>query len=298
MAEVTKIDIDGVQWDIKDQVARNKINLLGDDLKIKAISESYKNPKNNIFRGKCLNGSTNNQYPILPFNNSQKLNGGGYSITEIIEKIANGNFDDIYIGDYIIDENNKIYRIAGLDTELNKGDNHLSSHHAVIVPDFSFTNIAWNTVRTTVGGYQNSEAQTYCDESVQPIIESIFGKNHVLTVRDLLSSDLNESATSPGYSGYTGATSAWGRSSHKVRLMSEIEVYGAKVWSGGHDIGTACEQFPLFRLMPQLAVGMKYSYWLSGIVNSAMACVVWRFGVADRTNVDGLRGIRPRFLIG
>lgn len=298
MADVTKIDIDGIQWDIKDQIARDKINLLGDDLKIKAISESYKNPKNNIFRGKCLNGSTSNQYPILPFNNLQKLNGGGYSITEIIEKIANGNFDDIYIGDYIIDENNKIYRIAGLDTELNKGDNNLSSHHAVIIPDFSFTNMAWNTVRTTVGGYQKSEVQTYCDVSVQPIIESIFGVNHVLTVRDLLSSALNESVTSPGYSGYTGATSAWEWSSHKVRLMSEVEVYGAKVWSGGHDIGNACEQFPLFRLMPQFAVGMKYSYWLSGIANSAMACVVWRFGAADRTNVDGLRGVRPRFLIG
>ena len=298
MADVAKIDIDGVQWDIKDQVTRDKINLLGDDLKIKAIGESYKNPKNNIFRGKCLNGSINNQYPILPFNNSPKLNGSGYSITEIISKIANGNFNDIYIGDYIIDKNNKVYRIAGLNTELNKGDNNLSSNHAVIVPDFYFANIAWNTKRTTVGGYEASEAQTYCEKSVQPIIESIFGEAHVLTVRDLLSSALNESATSPGYSGYTGAASEWKWSSHKVRLMSEIEVYGAKVWSGGHDIGSACEQFPLFRLMPQFAVGMKYSYWLSGIANSAMACVVWRFGVADRTNVDGLRGIRPRFLIG
>lgn len=298
MADVTKIDIDGIQWDIKDQVARDKINLLGDDLKIKTISESYKNPKNNIFRGKCLNGSISNQYSILPFNNSQKLNGGGYSITEIIEKITNGNFDDIYIGDYIIDENNKIYRIAGLDTELNKGDNNLSSHHAVIIPDFSFANIAWNTERTTVGGYQNSKAQAYCDEYVQPIIESIFGKNHVLTVRDLISSEVNESAPSPGYSGYKGAASAWVWSSHKVRLMSEVEVYGAKVWSGGHDIGSACEQFPLFRLMPQFAVGMKFSYWLSGIASMTMACVVWRFGVADRTNVDSSRYIRPRFLIG
>lgn len=298
MADVTKIDIDGIQWDIKDQVARDKINFLGNDLKIKAIGESYQNPKNNIFRGKCLNGSTVSQYPILPFDNSPKLNGGGYSITEIIEKISNGNFDDIYIGDYIIVENNKVYRIAGLDTELNRGDNNLKPHHAVIVPDFYFDNIAWNTQRTTVGGYQASEVQAYCDETVQPIVESIFGENNVLTVRDLLSSALNESAASPGYSGYNGATSAWEWSSHKVRLMSEIEVYGSRVWSGGHDIGTANEQFPLFRLMPQLAVGMKYSYWLSGIASATMACVVWRFGAADRTNVDGLRCIRPRFLIG
>lgn len=298
MADVTKIDIDGVQWDIKDQVARNKINILGNDLKIKAIGESYKNPKNNIFRGKCLNGSIDSQYPILPFNNLPKLNGGGYSITEIIEKVFNGNFDDIYIGDYIIVENNKVYRIAGLDTELNKGDVSPKAHHAVIVPDFYFDNIPWNTKRTTVGGYSASEVQAYCDKTVQPIVESIFGENNVLTVKDLLSSGLNESVASPGYSGYNGAASAWEWSYHKVRLMSEIEVYGSRVWSGGHDIGTANEQLPLFRLMPQLAVGMKYSYWLSGIASTTMACVVWRFGAADRTNVDGLRCIRPRFLIG
>lgn len=298
MADVKIIDIDGEQWNIKDQNAREKVNLLGNELKIKAIGESYKNPKNNIFRGKCLNGDVNIQYPILPFNNSQTLNGGGYSIAQIIERIANGSFDDIYIGDYIIDKNNKVYRLASFDTELKKGDNPISLHHAVIVTDFSLTGMGWNKTNTTVGGYQASAVQTYCDRVGQVTIESIFGETHVLAVQDLLSHNINESAASPGYSAWKGAASSWGWFYHKVRLMSEVEVFGTRMWSGGYDIGTANEQIPLFRLMPQLATGLRYDYWLSGIANATSACIVGNNGVASIAATSLELGVRVRFLIG
>ena len=298
MEVVNTLDIDGTQWEIKDTEARDKINLLGNELKIKAIGESYKNPKNNIFRGKCLNGSKNIQYPILPFNNSPTLSGGNYSIAQIIERIRNGSFDDIYIGDYIIDKNNKVYRIAGLDTELNKGDTPVSSHHAVIVTDFALTNMGWNQDNTTKGGYQYSAVQAYCDGDGQKAIESVFRTDYVLTVRDLLSTDMNESAASPGYSAWQGVASSWGWFSHKVRLMSEVEVYGARVWSGGYDIGTANEQFPLFRLMPQLATGLRYDYWLSGIASAVYACDVDSSGLIYRNYANIALGLRVRFLIG
>ena len=91
---------------------------------------------NGLFRGKCLNGNPATMYPILPIGNTKYLPGGGYLIEQVLANIAAGNFDDIYPGDYFIDSENKVYRIAGLDTELNKGDTHLTSHHAVIVTDF------------------------------------------------------------------------------------------------------------------------------------------------------------------
>ena len=96
---------------------------------------------NGIFRGKCLNGNPATMYPILPIGNTKSLPGGGYTIEQVLANIAAGNFTDIFIGDYFIDSNNKVYRIAGLDTELNKGDNPLTSHHAVIVTDFALTNL-------------------------------------------------------------------------------------------------------------------------------------------------------------
>lgn len=39
MADVTKIDIDGVQWDIKDQVARNKIAALEEKVIVKVTKK-------------------------------------------------------------------------------------------------------------------------------------------------------------------------------------------------------------------------------------------------------------------
>lgn len=298
MAEVHIVDIDGEQWDIKDLPLTTKVNLLGDTTKIKAIGESYITPKNNIFRGKCLNGSTDIQYPVLPFNNSPKLSGGGYSIAQVLERIADGSFDDIYIGDYIIDSNNKVYRIAGFNTELNKSDISFTAHHAVIVPDFVLTSMSWNPTNTTSGGYQDSAIQAYCDGDGQSIIEYVFGANHVLTVRGLLSSELDASAASPGYSVLKGAASSWKYSSHKVRLMSEVEVYGTKIWSGGFDIGSANQQLPLFRLMPQLATNLRYDYWLSGIASATRACCVSRNGNATIDNTSNRLGVRVRFLIG
>ena len=253
---------------------------------------------NGIFRGKCLNGNPATMYPILPIGNTKYLPGGGYTIEQVLANIAAGNFTDIYPGDYFIDSNNKVHRIAGLDTELNKGDTPLTSHHAVIVTDFALTNMGWNPTDTTAGGYQSSAVQAYCDGEGQAAIESVFGAAHVLTVRDLLSNDMNASAASPGYSVWTGAASSWGLFSHKVRLMSEVEVYGARVWSSGYDIGTANEQFPLFRLMPQLATGLRYHYWLSGITSAVRACDVDGSGIADGNYTSTPLGVRVRFLVG
>lgn len=264
-----------------------------------AVAEITSN-HNGIFRGKCLNGDKSKLYPTLPIGNTKYLPGGGYTIEQVLANIAAGNFTDIYPGDYFIDSNDKVYRIAGLDTEWNKGDTPLTSHHAVIVTDFALTNMGWNPTNTTAGGYQGSAVQAYCDEAGQAAIESVFGAAHVLTVRDLLSSDMNASAASPGYSAWQGAASSWGWFSHKVRLMSEVEVYGARVWSGGYDIGTANEQFPLFRLMPQLATGLRYDYWLSGIASAVGACHVTYTGNGDASsyNTSDALGVRVRFLVG
>lgn len=262
-----------------------------------AVAEVTSN-HNGIFRGKCLNGNPATLYPILPIGNTKSLPGGGYLIEQVLANIAAGNFADIYIGDYFIDSDNKVYRIAGLDTEWNKGDTPLTSHHAVIVTDFALTEMYWNITNTTAGGYQASAVQAYCDEAGQAAVESVFGVAHVLTVRDLLSSDMNASAASPGYSAWQGAASSWGMSSHKVRLMSEVEVCGARVWSGGYDIGTANGQFPLFRLMPQLATGLRYEYWLSGIAGAVYACYVTNYGDFSNSATSNALGVRVRFLVG
>lgn len=277
----------------------DSVELVGNtSLYFEVNSDATVGEHNGIFRGKCLNGAPESLYPILPIGNTKYLPGGGYTIEQVLANIAAGNFTDIYPGDYFIDSDNKVYRIAGLDTELNKGETPLTSHHAVIVTDFALTNMGWNPTNTTAGGYQVSAVQAYCDGAGQAAVESVFGAAHVLTVRDLLSSDMNASAASPGYSAWQGEASSWGWSSHKVRLMSEVEVYGARLWSGGFDIGSANEQFPLFRLMPQLATGLRYDYWLSGIASAVDACYVNLSGYAGNYGASSALGVRVRFLLG
>ena len=246
-----------------------------------AVAEITSN-HNGIFRGKCLNGDKSKLYPTLPIGNTNYLPGGGYTIEQVMTNIAAGNFEDIYTGDYFIDAENKVYRIAGLDTEMNKGEHPLTSHHAIIVTDFALTRMGWNSTNTTDGGYQGSAAQAYCNGEGQAAFESVFGAAHLLTVEDLL----------------TTGTSAWNWYPNKVRLMSEVEVCGAKVFSGSYDIGTANEQFPLFRLMPQLATGLRYDYWLSGIATTSHACIIGFSGVIANNVASNKLGIRPRFLVG
>ena len=253
---------------------------------------------NGIFRGKCLNGNPATMYPVLPVGNTKSLPGGGYLIEQVLANIAAGNFDDIYIGDYFIDSENKVYRVAGLDTEWNKGETPLTSHHAVIVTDFALTTMGWNPTNTTAGGYNASAICAYCDGEGQAAIESVFGASHVLAISDLISYEMNASATSPGYSGWSGTASSWIWHNAKVRPMSEVEVFGTRVWSGGNDIGTACNQFPLFRLMPQLATGLRYDYWLSGIASAVYACIVYSGGLAAYSNPSDAFGVRVRFLVG
>ena len=253
---------------------------------------------NGIFRGKCLNGNPATMYPILPIGNTKSLPGGGYTIEQVMTNIAAGNFDDIYIGDYFIDSNNKVYRIAGLDTEWNKGDTRITSHHAVIVTDFALTSMGWNTTDTTAGGYTASAVRAYCNGDGKTAIESVFGAAHVLTTSDLVSYEVNTTVTSPGYSGWNGVSSSWTWQNNKVRLMSEVEVYGSTIFSGGIDIGTANEQLPLFRLMPQLATGLRYDYWLSGIASSTFACVINSGGNAAYANTSVSLGVRVRFVVG
>lgn len=70
-----------------------------------------------------------------------------YTIEEICEKISNGSFDDLFVGDYFDIEisteftEKEIVRcvFAGFDLFYGKGDAPLRSHHAVIVPKNCFT---------------------------------------------------------------------------------------------------------------------------------------------------------------
>ena len=253
-------------------------------------------------------------FKTLPENHNAIFRGDdlfakGYTIDDICAMISDGSFSDIYIGDYFTlsgtienvpcfveqtdDEGtttlvestqtvtyNTKFRIAGLDTYLNTGDTALTAHHAVIVSDGIIGTNRMNSTNITTGGYVGSFMHT----SVIPIYDTHFSEklnNHLLEHRDLLST----------------STSNWGWYSIKTRLMSEVEVFGTRVFGSNYDIGTAYRKFPLFELAPKYICN-RNTYWLRAVSSSAVFAYVSHSGNASNNSASGVDGVRPRFVIG
>lgn len=221
----------------------------------------------------------------------------GYTIDDICAMISDGSFSDIYIGDYFtlsgtienvpskaestqtVTYNTK-FRIAGLDTYLDTGDTSFTKHHAVIVPDDNIGSNLMNSDNTTASGYAGSFMHT----SVLPVYDTHFSEklnNHLLEHRDLLST----------------SNSNWNWYSIKTRLMSEVEVYGTRLFGTNYDVGTAYRKFPLFDLAPKYICSSN-AYWLRAITANTHFAIVQSYGNAYRSIASHVDGVRPAFVIG
>ena len=215
--------------------------------------------------------------------------------------ISAGTFEDLYVGDYftaIINGTSITCRIAGFDCYLNQGDTNFTTHHAVIVPDEKIMDAKMNNSNTTSGGYSGSAMRTSTLEStVKGYLQSTFG-NHLLTKRELVSKTV-DSSEAAAYPGQTGNASDWEWKDSTVELLSEVEVYGATIWSsGGFNTGTADFQLPLFDLAPQYVNIGAFDWWLRSVVDSADFAGVNSDGDALIVGAGDSDGVRPRWLIG
>ena len=78
--------------------------------------------------------------------------------------------------------------------------------------------------------------------------------------------------------------------------MSEVEVYGATVWSSsGYDTGTANRQLPLFAFSKQAQIKLS-AYWLKDIASAGYFCEVGIYPSYKVANVANTY-VRPRFII-
>lgn len=233
---------------------------------------------NSIFRGKDI---------------TSYLNDGS-----LFTRISSGNFNDLYVGDYII-KNNITWRIAGFDVYYNKGDqgSGLTTHHAIIVPDKHLTTACMNDTNTSAGGYVGSKMYTETLPSVlSTYITPVFG-NHVLEYRNVLSNSINAT----GYNRFgtnNGCSNGWAWYSRKLDLLNEVQVYGSISWSSsGYDIGSDNCQLPLFRLAPQYITNRSYWYWLRSVTTASAFAGVSRNGGSASHSASDVGGVRPCFYI-
>ena len=253
----------------------------------------------------------------------KRLNGtNGYAL-----------FEDIYVGDYFEmsraisayektgnyqTTGSKFVTIAGIDTMWGNGDiDVISKHHLVMVPGQGFGGTQYfgrarmNAGNDTTGGYQASEmnvetlgavassGSTAATASINQQLYAEFGA-HLQTTRELVSNTLNASGINRlGGGGKLGCSSNFEWISAQAVLMSEVEVYGATVWSSsGYDTGNASRQLPLFAFSKQSQNNRTALYWLKDVASAAYFCLADNYGRAYYGNAGIADSyVRPRFII-
>lgn len=267
--------------------------------KIAAISPASNAAAHNaIFRGKDL------------------INECGYTIEQICQRISNGTFEDLYIGDYFDITISTSYTssevvrcvLAGFDTYWNNGDTAFTHHHAVIVPKNCFTaTAAMNATNTTEGGFKGSAMWKTVLPAYSVAIAAKIG-SHLLSHRTLLTNTISTTGASMAGAGLTGYASNWEWVDTTLSLLSEIQVYGANVWSSSaYDTGCDNLQLPLFALDPTVKVcgkggngngGSRQWYWLRNVASAAYFAGVTGYGNSNYSYASSSGGVRPLFCIG
>jgi hypothetical protein len=242
----------------------------------------------------------------LIFNNIYKCrNLGTISSSNVDAWIAkhinsDGTFNDIYVGDVVTIQDgtyNAKWVVAGFDTELNKGDTALATHHISLIPQTYLFTAPMNDTDTTAGGYAGSKMHKTTLVTVANNLKNALG-SHLLERRVLLSNSVNTSIASGAGAGYTGASNNWGWFSAFCTLLTEVQVYGSRVLSSSsYDIGEGCSQLPLFKFVNHVYHG-RFNFWLRAVASSTTFARAGANGNTDNGRASNANAVRPLITIG
>lgn len=240
-----------------------------------------------------------------------------YTKDQIYERINNGTFEDLYIGDYFdIDINGECEEkvrciFAGFDTYLHNGkDNPLEVHHAVIVTKNCLSTLhQMNTTDTAAGGFLGSDIWNTVIPIYNTAFENVFGE-HLLSHEEPLTNSVYNGGNSNACYGFTGYANDWSWVNVKLNLLSEINVYGCNLASSSfYDVGINNLQLPLFAFDPTAKVCCKGGvadvdvsnrqwYWLRNVASYNSFAQVSRYGSCGFYDASDFLGVRPIFCIG
>ena len=231
--------------------------------------------RNNVYRGKNLTGI--------------------YTIEQLYTKVINGDFTDLYIGDYIIVGKFKL-AIAGFNIYCKTGPTDIGNHIVFIV-ESGIENSYMNPTNTSAGGYFGSYMYKTYLPKIYNELNPLVGR-HIITHKELLSNSIDTNVNSGGYAGWKGASNGWDWYNVNLMLCSEIEVYGSTVFSSsGYDIGIAKTQLPYFRLNEK-NINIRSNWWLSTVHYAIGFCYCGWGGYANCHLASSVLSVRPRFLFG
>ena len=214
--------------------------------------------------------------------------------------VSSGLFTDLYLGDYFTLKDgtyNKEWEIAGFDTYLHKGDTEMTKHHLALIPKTNLLTSYMNATNDTTGAYYNSYMHQTVIPQVNTAMANILG-SHLLERRALLANAMTKDIASGAGAGWTGASSGWAWYTVKSCLLSEVAVYGSKVFSSSfYDVGEDCERLPIFQFK-----GHSYTrqwFWLRAVASSSVFANADGNGNATGINAStSSGGVRPLICVG
>ena len=198
--------------------------------------------------------------------------------------VSTGKFDgDIQIGDYVTIAGYKCI-IAGFDTEYNKGDTALTTHHITFIGNVGSSKM--NTSNTTAGGYEGATTmQTFLSGKETEL--SAICSTHLLSRSCLTTTNVVD-----------GKSTNWGWNSHKLTLLSETQLYGGVQWGNVFDTGEGCEKLPIFNILsPTQIFGRLYS-WLRSVCGSTYFGLLNDSGYPNRDSAANAHDAVVLFCIG
>lgn len=202
--------------------------------------------------------------------------------------ISSGSFDDLYIGDYWVINNNR-YDIADMDYWYHTGDTAFLKHHLVMIPHARMSSAQMNSSDITDGGYVGSDMYSSGLNGAVNTLLTDFG-NKLLTHREYLVNAVTDGKPS-------GAL--WKDS--KAELMSEAMLYGCRIMSpGGSDLAYNTmnkRQLAIFRLGMALTID-TLGIWLRDVASPTKFCAHSPHSCAVANSASTSRGVLPVFAIG
>ncbi|MBO7043818.1 hypothetical protein J6W34_04695 [bacterium] len=248
-----------------------------------------------------------------------------YTLDELSAMISSGNFDDIYVGDYIemtmtssFTTEKVRWIVAAINYFLKKGGDgnaKITTNHIVLVAESSFVTMrSMNSTDYTSGGFAGSEMYVTTLPIYDTAITEAFGSSHILEYQQLLTNSVDTTAPSMAGNLAIGASnnsifcSGLGTNPHKTKLclMNEVQLLGTMGGSSSYiDVGINNSQFPLFAQIPELiATGGGFNntsasrrhYWLSSIYSSSSYMRITAAGLLSSTVASSKYGVRPYFL--
>lgn len=235
--------------------------------------------------GNSIKVSKENMQKALALSRNRKTS---FTLNDLHSAVADQNLEKygLKVGDQIT-INGHTYVIAGLNPMRGTHSYRVTQNHVglIVIPHLTH---AWNVSGNTYtgadergAGYLNSDLHAYLKDTILPMCENDLGAANLIGHAKLLTNAVNTTGMNR-FGSATGCSSSntWEQNC-KICALSEVQVYGAAVWSSsGYDTGEACRQLDVFQKYSHTEIfGNEYP-WLRDVVSASNAAYAAYYGNA------------------